>query len=102
MKAFVTGATGFVGSAVVRSLLRRGITVKVLARRTSDLRNVSGLDLEVFYGDLLDGDGLTGALRGCDTLYHVAAHYSTAEADGQMMYEINVRGTKAVMRADAS
>jgi dihydroflavonol-4-reductase len=99
VKAFVTGATGFVGSAVVRSLLRRGITIKVLARHTSDLRNIAGLDLEVFYGDLLDGDGLTAALRGCGTLYHVGAYYSTAEVDSQTMYEVNVRGTKAVLRA---
>jgi dihydroflavonol-4-reductase len=53
----------------------------------------------VFYGDLLDREGLTAALRGCDTLYHVAAYYSTAEADSQTMYEVNVRGTKAVLRA---
>ncbi len=99
VKAFVTGATGFVGSAVVRSLLRRNVTVRVLARRTSDLRNIVGLDLEVFCGDLLEEDGLTDALRGCDTLYHVAAYYSTDEADSQTMYEVNVRGTKAVMRA---
>jgi dihydroflavonol-4-reductase len=99
VKAFVTGATGFVGSAVVRSLLRRGTAVKVLARRTSDLRNIAGLHLEVVYGDLLDGDALTGALRGCDALYHVAAYYSTSQTDAQALYEINVRGTKAVMRA---
>jgi len=99
MKAFVTGATGFVGSAVVRSLLRRGIAVKVLVRRTSDLRNIAGLDVELFYGDLRDEDKLIVALRGCDTLYHVAAYYSTDEADNKTMYEVNVHGTKAVMRA---
>ena len=99
MKAFVTGATGFVGSAVVRSLLRRGVAVKVLVRRTSDLRNVAGLNLEIVYGNLLDEDGLINALHGCDTLYHVAAFYSTAEADSHKMYEVNVRGTKTVMRA---
>jgi dihydroflavonol-4-reductase len=99
VKAFVTGATGFVGSAVVRSLLSRGSAAKVLARRTSDLRNIADLDVEVFYGDLLDGDGLTSALKDCDTLYHVAAYYSTAEADSQLMYEVNVRGTKAIMHA---
>jgi dihydroflavonol-4-reductase len=95
----VTGATGFVGSAVVRSLLRRGVAVKALARRSSDLRNIAGLDVEVFYGDLCDEDGLARALRGCDVLYHVAAYYSTDEADAPMMYEVNVRGTKTVMRA---
>ena len=99
MKSFVTGATGFVGSAVVRSLLRRGVAVKVLVRRTSDLRNVAGLNLEIIYGNLLDEDGLINALHGCDTLYHVAAFYSTAEADSHKMYEVNVRGTKTVMRA---
>jgi dihydroflavonol-4-reductase len=99
MRAFVTGATGFVGSAVVRSLLRRDTAVRVLARPTSDLRNIAGLDVEVFYGDLLDGEGLARALDGCDTLYHVAGYYSTAEADSTKMYEVNVRGTKAIMNA---
>jgi dihydroflavonol-4-reductase len=99
MKAFVTGATGFVGSAVVRSLLVRGVRVKALVRGTSDMRNLSGLDVETVQANLLDEDELIGVLRGCDTLYHVAAFYSTAEIDGQKMYEINVRGTKTVMRA---
>jgi len=99
MKAFVTGATGFVGSAVVRSLLQRHIAVRTLARSSSDLRNIVGLDVEVFYGDLLDSEGLVRALDGCDTLYHVAGYYSTAEADSARMYEVNVRGTKAIMNA---
>lgn len=99
MKAFVTGATGFVGSAVVRSLLRRGIEVKALVRRSSDMRNIAGLDLEISYGDLLNEGDLTRALRGCDIVYHVAAYYSTDEGASQVMYEVNVRGTKAVMRA---
>ncbi len=99
MRAFVTGATGFVGSAVVRSLLRRGAAVRVLVRPSSDLSNIAGLDVEVFSGDLLDRDALVGALHGCDTLYHVAAYYSTDEADSQTMYEVNVRGTQVVMGA---
>ncbi len=99
MKAFVTGATGFVGSAVVRSLLSRGMAVRVLVRATSDLRNIAGLDVELFDGDLLDSEGLAMALSGCDALYHVAGYYSTAEADSARMYEVNVRGTKSIMNA---
>lgn len=99
MRAFVTGATGFVGSALVRHLLSRGAVVRVLARRSSDLRNIAGLDVEIVYGDLLDEPGLVLALRGSDTLFHVAAFYSTSEADSQQMYEVNVRGTKTVLRA---
>ncbi len=99
MRAFVTGATGFVGSAIVRSLLRRGVRVKALVRRNSDPRNIAGLDVELFYGDLFDEEELVRALRSCEVLYHVAAYYSTNEADSPTMYEVNVRGTKTVMRA---
>jgi len=99
MKVFVTGATGFVGSAVVHSLVHHGADVRVLARPSSDLRNVGGLSVDIAYGDLLDGDGLEKMLSGCDTLYHVAAFYSTAEADSRKIYEINVRGTKNIFRA---
>lgn len=99
MKAFVTGATGFVGSAVVRSLSRRGAEVRVLARPGSNLANLAGLDVEVVYGDLLDRRSLTAALQGCDTVFHVAALYSVTDADRESMYEVNVRGTKNVLRA---
>ena len=99
MRAFVTGATGFVGSAVVRSLLHRGVSVRVLARPSSDLGNLAGLDVEVFYGDLLDKEALIRGLQGCNTLYHVAAYYSTGEANSRTMYEVNVRGTQVVMQS---
>ena len=99
MRALVTGATGFVGSAVVRSLLRRGVAVRVLARPSSDLSNLAGLDVEVSPGDLLDKDALLRAVHSCDTLYHVAAYYSTLEADSRTMYEVNVRGTQLALEA---
>jgi len=83
----------------VRSLLQRGDAVRILARPTSDLQNVAGLDVEIAVGDLLDENGLIEALRDCTVLYHVAAFYSTAETDSQKMYEVNVRGTKTALRA---
>ena len=76
MKALVTGATGFVGSAVVRALLKAGTEVRVLARRDSDFSNLQQFKLEGAYGDLRDTDSLRKALTGCQQLYHVAAHYA--------------------------
>ncbi len=99
MRALVTGATGFVGSAVVHSLLRRGAAVRVLARPSSDLSNLAGLDVEVSYGDLLDKSALLRVMHGCDTLYHVAAYYSTHDADARAMYEVNVHGTQLALAA---
>jgi dihydroflavonol-4-reductase len=99
VRVLVTGATGFVGSAVVHSLLRRGVAVRALVRPSSDLSNIAGLDVEVSYGDLLDKDALLRAMHNCDTLYHVAAYYSTDPADSQTMYEVNVRGTQLTLGA---
>jgi dihydroflavonol-4-reductase len=99
MKAFVTGATGFVGAHVVRALLGAGVAVRALAREGSDRSNLEGLDIEIVSGDLRDEAALPGLLRGCETLYHVAAFYSTRPEDGALMHEINVRGTKNLMMA---
>lgn len=75
MKALVTGATGFVGSAVARRLLVAGHNVRVLARPGSDRSNLAGLDLEISEGDLNDAGSLNRACQGCESLFHVAADY---------------------------
>jgi dihydroflavonol-4-reductase len=99
MKALVTGATGFVGAAVARALLREQWQVRVLARRGSDRRNLKGLDVEVSEGDLTDVDSLQRAAQGCDGLFHVAADYRLGARDPAGLYRANVEGTRNVLGA---
>ncbi|MBE7210893.1 MAG: NAD-dependent epimerase/dehydratase family protein [Gluconacetobacter diazotrophicus] len=95
----VTGATGFVGSAVARALLARGHAVRLLLRPSSDRRNVAGLDAELVEGDLDRPDGFARALDGCGALFHVAADYRLWVPDPERMLRSNVDGTRALMRA---
>ncbi|MBI3444308.1 MAG: NAD-dependent epimerase/dehydratase family protein [Magnetospirillum sp.] len=95
----VTGATGFVGSAIVRALLARGDAVRVLARPKSDRRNVANLHVEVVEGRLEDEDSLRKAMKGCRVLIHTAADYRIWVPDPAAMMKANVDGTRALMRA---
>ncbi|MFP4002999.1 MAG: hopanoid-associated sugar epimerase [Alphaproteobacteria bacterium] len=99
MSVLVTGASGFVGAAVVRALLDRGERVRVMTRPASDRRNIEGLDVEVVHGDLDDPDSLAEAVRGMRALYHVAADYRLWVRDPRVLYRTNVDGTVALMRA---
>jgi len=99
MKALVTGATGFMGSSIVRELLKDGVEVKVLVRENSDTRNIDGLDVERAYGDIRDGESVKAALKGCDTFYQTAALYAFWAPDSKVFYDINVEGTKAALNA---
>ncbi len=75
MTTLVTGATGFVGSAVARALAARGHNLRLLTRPSSDRRNLAGLDAEIVTGDLTDPDSLRRAAAGCRYVVHVAADY---------------------------
>lgn len=99
MKAFVTGATGFIGASIVRELLKDGCEVRVLARPGSDRRNLEGLDLEICEGDLSDHDLLVRGLSGCQMLFHAAADYRLWTRTPASMYEVNVGGTRTVLGA---
>jgi dihydroflavonol-4-reductase len=99
MKTFVTGATGFIGASIVRELLKDGREVRVLARPSSNLANLKGLDIEIWKGDLLDSASLNSGLKGCDILYHAAADYRLWTRRPDEMFSANVGGTTAVLEA---
>ena len=99
MKKLVTGSTGFIGSAITRELLKDGEEVKVLIRETSDTRNINKLDVERVYGDIRDSDSIKRALKDCDTVYFTAAYFAHWAPDPKLLYEVNVDGTKASLKA---
>lgn len=101
MTSFVTGATGFVGSAVVKQLLAAGETVRVLARPNSDRRNLENLPIEIFEGDLGQKRRLEKALHGCQALFHVAADYRLWTSRPQELYDANVQGSENILHAAA-
>jgi dihydroflavonol-4-reductase len=99
MRALVTGATGFVGAAVARALLREGWTVRVFARPRSDRSNLAALAVEVAEGDLGKPQGLDAALADCTALFHVAADYRLGARDHEQLYRTNVDGTRHILAA---
>ncbi len=99
MTSLVTGATGFVGSAVTRKLVEAGDDVRVIVRPGSDRSNIDGLRVEVVEGDLRDRASLERAAKGCASVYHVAADYRLWLRRPAEMYASNVEGTANVMRA---
>jgi dihydroflavonol-4-reductase len=99
VKAFVTGATGFLGSHVARALADQGAELRLLVRATSNLKNLQGLKAETAVGDLRDAMSLEKAMAGCDTVFHVAADYRLWVRDPAEMYRSNVEGTRALLGA---
>ncbi len=95
----ITGATGFVGSAVARALLARGYPIRALVRPGGDRRNLDGLAATLVEGDLRDPASLARAVQGCRYLVHVAADYRIWVPDPAEMLRANVAGTSALMLA---
>jgi dihydroflavonol-4-reductase len=99
MKAFVTGATGFVGSHVARVLAEQGADLRLLVRSSSDPRNIQALKADRVVGDLCDPASIEKAMAGCDAVFHVAADYRLWVRDPEQMYRANVEGTQTVLEA---
>lgn len=99
-KAFVTGATGFIGGHLAEALVRRGDEVRCLVRSTSDVSLLGPLGVELIQGDLLDRDAMKEAVRGVDTVYHLAG--VTKPMPRREMMQINAEAVDIVSGACAA
>lgn len=97
MKALVTGANGFTGSHLVKTLEQRGDSVVALVRKSSNLARLSDCNVQFIYGDFTDKDTLTKAMNDVDTVFHTAAYVELGIVDEIEMARVNVEGTRAVL-----
>jgi len=98
MKIFLTGSTGFVGHHVAQALAAQGADLRLLVRKSSNLKNLEGIDGDTVVGDLGRPESYAPALEGCDAVLHVAADYRLWIRDPDAMYRINVDGTRDLLR----
>ena len=97
MRALVTGAAGFIGSHVVRSLLGAGYSVRAMHLPSDDVRNLRGLAVECVPGDVTERESVRSAMHGCDQVFHLAAIYVLWSRNPARMREVNVEGTRTVL-----
>jgi dihydroflavonol-4-reductase len=98
MKIFLTGATGFVGHHVAKALAAEGAQLRLLVRKTSNLKNLEDIAGDTVVGDLAESDSLKSAMAGMDAVVHVAADYRLWIPDPPAMYKSNVDGTRELLR----
>lgn len=101
-RAFVTGATGFLGRSIVEELVAAGRPVSALARSDSSAQRLTALGAEPVRGDLRDLASLEAGFAGCETVYHAAGANAFCVPDPRPMFEVNVAGSRAVVRAAAA
>jgi len=99
MLAYVTGATGFVGSHVARVLAAKGASLRLLVRSSSNTKNIAHLKADLVIGDLREPTSIEQSMAGCEVVFHVAADYRLWVSDPAEMYRANVEGTRAILEA---
>ena len=97
MKVLVTGGTGFIGSHLVESLLQKGIQVRCLLRKESDLKWLKGLPIEVVHGDCRDKTSLGKAAEAVDQVFHLAG--VTKAIKEKSYFEVNAFGTENLIHS---
>lgn len=95
----VTGAAGFIGSAITRRLLERAARVVAVVEPSDDRRNIWDLDVESRSADVRDADAVRRAVQGCRFVFHAAAVYDFWAKDPSIFYAVNVEGTRNVLQA---
>src|SRR6516164_8317727 len=98
-KVLVTGASGFIGSAIAHKLVEAGFSVRALVRRPSPRAHLADLGLEFFEGDIRDRKSLDRALAGIRYVFHAAADYRLWARDPSEIFTTNVEGTRNLMEA---
>ena len=99
MKIFVTGATGLIGSVLVRRLITEKHEVVVLQRKSADTREIDDLKLSFHLGDVTDPESLKGAMDGCDVVYHMAGFVAQWSGYKEALYKVNTLGVRYVLEA---
>jgi nucleoside-diphosphate-sugar epimerase len=97
LKALVTGGTGFIGSHLTEALIRKGVHVRCLLRKTSDLKWLKGLPVEFVSGDCNDKTSLKEAVRGVNWVFHLAG--TTKAIKKETYFEVNGFGTENLIQA---
>src|SRR5262245_26177267 len=98
-RVLITGASGFVGSAVLRALISRGFLVRALVRSSSPRTNLAGIACDIVDGDMRSLDDMLRAAEGARYLFHVAADYRIWAPDPKEIVRNNLEGTRSVMTA---
>lgn len=102
MRCLVTGASGFIGSWLVRKLLTEGHYVRVLCRKTSTFPLIYDLDFDKAFGDITDPKSLAPAFENIDVVFHLAGHIGYKKSERGLMEKINVQGTENMIQAAKS